>query len=95
MSCLAVLLLPNGSLAEKEENIPKVTPVFEVQNLFESVRIPNILVATDGTVLAFAKSGQLLRRSEDSIILRQSGFVFAGVAEGQCQLFADQKDRIA
>ncbi len=66
MSCLAVLLLPNGSLAEKEENIPKVTPVFEVQNLFESVRIPNIVVTTDGTVLAFAKSGQLLRRSEDS-----------------------------
>ncbi len=66
MSCLAVLLLPNGSLAEKEEKIPKVTPVFEVQDLFESVRIPNIVVTTDGTVLAFAKSGQLLRRSEDS-----------------------------
>ena len=34
MSCLAVLLLSNGSLAEKEEKIPKVTPVFEVQDLF-------------------------------------------------------------
>ena len=66
MSFLAVLLLSNGSLAEKEENIPKVTPVFEVQDLFESVRIPNIVVTTDGTVLAFAKSGQLLRRSADS-----------------------------
>jgi len=57
MSCLAILLLPNGSLAEKEENIPKVTPVFEVQDLFESVRIPNIVVTTDGTVLAFRKLG--------------------------------------
>ncbi|UCE47766.1 MAG: exo-alpha-sialidase, partial [Phycisphaerales bacterium] len=66
MSCLAVLLFSNGSLAEKEEKQPKVTSVFEVQDLFESVRIPNIVVTTDGTVLAFAKSGQLLRRSEDS-----------------------------
>ncbi len=41
------------------------TPVFEVQDLFESVRIPNITVAADGTILAFAKSGRVLRRSED------------------------------
>ena len=40
-------------------------PSVEVQDLFESVRIPNITVAADGTVLAFAKSGRLLRRSED------------------------------
>ena len=40
-------------------------PLFEMQDLFESVRIPNITVATNGTVLAFAKSGRLLRRSED------------------------------
>jgi len=40
-------------------------PVFEMQDLFESVRIPNITVATDGTVLAFAKSGRLLRQSRD------------------------------
>jgi len=40
-------------------------PVFEMQELFKSVRIPNIVVATDGSVLAFAKSGRLLRRSED------------------------------
>jgi sialidase-1 len=49
---------------------PDAAPVFEVQDLFESVRIPkvripNVTVATDGTVLAFAKSGRLLRRSED------------------------------
>ncbi len=44
---------------------PETTPVFAVQDLFQSMRIPNIAVATDGTVLAFAKSGRLLRRSED------------------------------
>ena len=42
-----------------------ILPVFDMQDLFESVRIPNIIVATDGTVLAFAGSGRLLRRSED------------------------------
>ncbi len=40
-------------------------PVFEIQDLFPSVRIPNITVTTDGTVLAFAGSGRLLRRNED------------------------------
>jgi len=40
-------------------------PVFEVQDLYESVRIPNIAVTKDGVVLAFAKSGRILRRSED------------------------------
>ncbi len=44
----------------------EATPVFEVQDLFESARIPNITVTTDGTVLAFAKSGRILRRSEDA-----------------------------
>ena len=42
-----------------------VSPIFEMIDLFESARIPNITVATDGTILAFAKSGRLLRRSED------------------------------
>jgi len=40
-------------------------PVFEMQDLFKAVRIPNIVVAADGTVLAFARSGRLLRRSAD------------------------------
>lgn len=35
---------------------PKITPIFDMQDLFESVRIPNIVVATDGTVLAFARA---------------------------------------
>lgn len=36
------------------------------QDLFESIRIPNIVVAADGSVLAFAESGKLVRRSEDA-----------------------------
>lgn len=40
-------------------------PLFEMQDIFKGVRIPNIVVATDGTVLAFGKSGRLLRRSTD------------------------------
>jgi len=44
---------------------PKTSAVLEIQDLFESVRIPCITVATDGSVLAFANSGRLLRRSED------------------------------
>ena len=47
------------------EQPAKRAPVFEMQDLFEAVRIPNIVVAADGTVLAFAKSGRLLRRSAD------------------------------
>jgi sialidase-1 len=37
----------------------------EMQDLFTATRIPNVTVATDGTVLAFAKSGRILRRSDD------------------------------
>ncbi len=37
----------------------------EMQELFKSVRIPKIVVAADGTVLAFAKHCRLLRRSSD------------------------------
>ena len=43
----------------------ELAPNLEIQELFERVRIPNIDVAANGTVLAFAKSGNLLRRSED------------------------------
>jgi sialidase-1 len=44
---------------------PDTDPFFDVQDLFEGIRIPSITVATDGTILAFAKSGRLLRRSDD------------------------------
>lgn len=40
-------------------------PVFEMQELYKGMRGPNIVVATDGSVLAFARWGELLRRSED------------------------------
>jgi len=56
--CLWVLLIiaPSGHAA------PPLPPLLD---LFQDVRIPNIVVTTDGTVLAFAKSGRLLRRGED------------------------------
>ncbi len=54
---------PRGMAEDRTK--PDAEPLFEVQDLFESVRIPNIVVTTDGTVLAFAKSGRLVRRSED------------------------------
>lgn len=44
---------------------PDMRPHFEMQELFSSVRIPKIVVARDGTVLAFAKACRMLRRSED------------------------------
>jgi hypothetical protein len=40
-------------------------PLFKVKDLFESVRIANIVVVTDGSVLAFAGSGRSLRCSTD------------------------------
>ena len=40
-------------------------PVFEMQELYKGMRGPNIVVATDGSVLAFARWGELLRRSGD------------------------------
>lgn len=42
-----------------------LAPDLELQDLFTGMRIPKIDVAEDGTVLAFATSGSLLRRSED------------------------------
>jgi len=45
---------------------PKSKPVFEMQDLYKAMRIPNITVATDGSVLALAKSGRMIRRSEDA-----------------------------
>jgi sialidase-1 len=44
---------------------PPAAPFFEVQDLFQAVRTPKIVVAADGTVLAFANGCRLLRRSTD------------------------------
>jgi len=60
--CLCVLA-GRGAAASAAE--PEPAPVFELQDLFKSVRIPKIVVAADGTVLAFAKSCHLIRRSTD------------------------------
>jgi len=49
----------------KQKNEHGVEPILQMQDLFESARIPNIVVATDGTILAFAETGKLLRRSKD------------------------------
>jgi len=57
---LALVLL--GACA----TVSAAEPLFEMQDLFKGVRIPNITVATDGTVLAFGNSGRLLRRSTDA-----------------------------
>ena len=51
-------------LAEPADQPPQQTSC-EIQELFRSLRIPKIIVAADGSVLAFAKSCRLLRRSED------------------------------
>ena len=64
LAAIALCLLSGRCLSQPPAE-PESEPLFEVQELFESVRIPNVVVATDGTVLAFAKSGRLLRRSED------------------------------
>jgi sialidase-1 len=40
-------------------------PLFEIDMLFDKVRIPTIAVTTNGTILAFAGSGTLLRHSND------------------------------
>ena len=61
---VALCLWPGLCVAGEPAKAPP-SPVFEVQDLFESIRIPNITVTVDGTLLAFAKSGRLLRRSED------------------------------
>lgn len=62
----AALCVSAANSFAKPPGDSKAAPVFDVVDLFESVRIPNIVVAADGTVLAFARSGRLLRRSEDS-----------------------------
>ena len=60
---LALALSPTPCFGEQTR--PDQAPFFEVQDLFQSVRIPNIVVDTEGTVLAFAKSGRIVRRSAD------------------------------
>jgi sialidase-1 len=58
--------LEPGRCFGQDANPADQQPLFDVQDLYENVRIPNITVAQDGTVLAFARSGRLVRRSEDA-----------------------------
>ncbi len=62
----AALLAATAAIAgpaETAQNRPEGT--MDIQDLYEDVRIPKIVVAADGTVLAFARSCRLLRRSTD------------------------------
>ncbi len=63
---MVVLCASAGRSLGEKPAAQKAEPVFEVQDLFKSVRGPKITVGADGSVLAFAKSGRLLRRSEDA-----------------------------
>ena len=70
MKRTTVMLLILGAMAiphaMAENPAAKAKPIFEMQNLYKSTRIPDIVVTTDGTVLAFAKSGHVFRRSTDA-----------------------------
>jgi len=61
---ICMCALPVSAAPESQDKADK-QPVFEMQELFKSVRIPQIIVAPDGTVLAFAKVCRMMRRSED------------------------------
>ncbi len=62
LAVVAVSLTMAAGLCTADEK-----PFFEVQDLYEGKgnRIPNVVVAADGSVLAFARAGRMLRRSED------------------------------
>jgi len=54
-----------GAVRGERPTRAAAAPDLQMQDLFRAVRIPNVVVAADGSVLAFAKSGRLLRRSAD------------------------------
>ena len=64
-ACVAVCLASGFAAAQDSDGIDPPEPFMDTQPLFEAVRIPKIIVADDGTVLAFSKSCRTLRRSED------------------------------
>jgi len=61
----ALLAAVSTGICRAEDPKPEASAGIEIQDLFTGVRIPNITIATGGTVLAFGKSGGLLRRSTD------------------------------
>ena len=64
LSAFCLGMLAGRSLAGQAGGSAMAADV-EIQDLFKGVRIPKIVVAADGAVLAFGKSGHLLRRSTD------------------------------
>ncbi|MGI9240846.1 MAG: sialidase family protein [Verrucomicrobiales bacterium] len=103
LTALFVLLVPAITSAESKyegELAPFLSggPKFEIQQVFEGGRFPNLAVATDGTVLAvFGKDGVRLRRSEDGgeswgdeIVIAKAGFMGGGVTvdEGSGDILA-------
>jgi len=61
-----IALLAYGTVGVADPSPAReLAPDLEIQDLFKGARIPKIDVAADGSILAFAKSGNLLRRSED------------------------------
>ena len=65
ISCMMASLFARANWAEKQKTRPKAASVLEIQDLFTSVRGPKIIVAQNGTVLAFARGSRQVRRSAD------------------------------
>lgn len=61
----AVILLASVTACAAATSKEELAPDIRLQDLFEKTRNPKIVVAADGTVLAYANLGGLLRRSED------------------------------
>lgn len=64
-ACLLGCFAAAACLCTTQEVCVVAEPAMEMQDLYESMRIPKILVAAEGAVLAFGKSGRFVRRSED------------------------------
>ncbi len=63
--CITASVATGINAAEQDRTRNQAEPFFRMKDLFDSMRIPNVVVTTDGTVLAFARSGRVLRRSTD------------------------------
>jgi len=63
LACLAAVVALTGCTTTAPK---QPASQIQVQDLFDGKRIPNLDIAADGALLAFADSGRLLRRSEDN-----------------------------
>jgi len=84
--CLCVVLLLSVASLRAAE------PRFTRQSLFDKVRIPKIVVAPDGSVLAFAESCSRLRRSEDGGRTWSDPIEIAGAKGGNALIDDNTKD---